>query len=79
MLRFSAVLLPATLILVALPASAPAQTTDLDQAIRLLTEARLSFQKVADYECRLIKRERVNGVLLPVNVLSPDYSSSGPG
>jgi hypothetical protein len=44
----------------------PAGTaTDLDRAIALLTEARRSFQKVRDYECLLVKRERVKGVLLP--------------
>jgi len=45
-------------------ASVEAQT-EMDRAIDLLTEARLHFQKVRDYECRLIKKERVNGVLLP--------------
>ena len=51
--------------------SAPADTpTDMDQAIALLTEARLQFQNVRDYECRLVKRERVNGVLLPESVMT---------
>jgi len=44
--------------------------TGMDQAIALLTEARLHFQNVRDYECRLIKRERVNGTLLPESVMS---------
>jgi hypothetical protein len=39
--------------------------TDLDKAIALLTEARLHFKKVQDYECKLIKQERVGGTLLP--------------
>jgi hypothetical protein len=43
--------------------------TDLDQAIVLLTEARLHFQIIQDYECQLVKRERVNGVLLPESVM----------
>jgi hypothetical protein len=42
-----------------------AKPSDMNQAIALLTEARLRFQKVQDYECRLIKRERVKGTLLP--------------
>jgi hypothetical protein len=37
----------------------------MDEAIVLLAEARLHFQKVCDYECRLIKQERVKGTLLP--------------
>lgn len=43
--------------------------TGMDQAIALLTEARLHFQNVRDYECRLVKRERVNGTLLPERVM----------
>jgi hypothetical protein len=42
----------------------------MDQAIALLTEARLSFQNVRDYECRSVNRERVNGTLLPESVLT---------
>src|ERR1700681_1480578 len=49
------------------PADAPA---DMDQAIALLNEARLHFQDVRDYECRLIKRERVNGELLPDGMMT---------
>ena len=37
----------------------------LDQAIELLTKARQRFQNVQDYECKIIKQERVNGALLP--------------
>jgi Protein of unknown function (DUF1571) len=48
------------------PADKP---TGMDQAIALLTEARLHFNNVRDYECRLIKRERVNGELLPESVM----------
>jgi hypothetical protein len=44
--------------------------TGMDQAIALLTEARLHFQNVRDYECRLIRRERVNGTLLPESVMT---------
>src|SRR5580700_5046852 len=46
--------------------SPQAQTaTGMDQAVALLTEARLQFQNVRDYECQLIKKERVKGILLP--------------
>ena len=44
--------------------------TGLDQAVALLNEARLHFQTVRDYECRLIKRERVKGMLLPQSVFA---------
>jgi Protein of unknown function (DUF1571) len=43
----------------------PEAATGMDQAVALLTEARLRFQNVRDYECRLLKRERVKGTLLP--------------
>ena len=42
----------------------------MDQAIALVTEARKHFQDVRDYQCRLIKRERVNGDLLPESVMT---------
>ena len=51
--------------------SAPLDTpTGMDQAIALLTEARLHFQEVRDYECRLIKQERVNGELMAASVIT---------
>jgi hypothetical protein len=51
--------------------TAPAsQPNTMDQAIALLTEARMHFQNVHDYQCRLIKRERVNGTLLPEGILT---------
>jgi len=42
----------------------------MDRAIALLTEARQHFQEVRDYECRLTKRERVNGILLPEGAMT---------
>jgi hypothetical protein len=42
----------------------------MDQAIALLSEARLHFRNVRDYECRLVKLERVNGALLPEAVMT---------
>jgi hypothetical protein len=51
--------------------SAGAQSvTDMDRAIALLNEARLHFRNVRDYECRLLKQERVRGVLLPQSTLT---------
>jgi hypothetical protein len=49
--------------------SSVAPPTGMDQAIALLNEARLQFQNVEDYECLLIKRERVNGALLPESTM----------
>ncbi len=37
----------------------------MDQPIALLASTRAAIQRVADYECKLIKRERVGGRLLP--------------
>jgi hypothetical protein len=42
----------------------------MDQAIALLTEARLHFQDVKDYACRSVSRERVNGTLQPEVVMT---------
>lgn len=51
--------------------SSPAEASPgMDQAIALLGDARRQFQNVRDYECRLIKRERVNGLLLPESVMT---------
>jgi Protein of unknown function (DUF1571) len=41
----------------------------MEKAIALLTEARDCFQNVRDYECRLIKQERIKGTLLPQSVM----------
>jgi hypothetical protein len=45
-------------------------SASMDQAIALLTEARLHFQNVRDYQCRLTRQERVNGILLPKGVMT---------
>jgi Protein of unknown function (DUF1571) len=42
-----------------------ADPPSMDKAIDLLAKACQRFQNVQDYECRLIKQERVNGTLLP--------------
>jgi hypothetical protein len=51
-------------------AQAEESTATLDQAMSLLNQARLQFQSVQDYECRLIKRERIKGKLLPESVMT---------
>jgi hypothetical protein len=43
---------------------------NMDQAIALLNDARQHFENVRDYECRLVKSERINGTLLPECVLT---------
>ena len=42
----------------------------LDQAIAILDQARTRFEGVQDYECLLIKQERVKGILLPESVMT---------
>jgi hypothetical protein len=57
----------------ALPPPAPGQPAaapGLDRALALLDEARRQFQNVRDYQCRLLKRERVRGALLPEAALT---------
>jgi hypothetical protein len=51
--------------------AAPAETpaSPMDEPIRLIHEARQAHQNVGDYTCLLVKRERVNGVLTPENVM----------
>jgi hypothetical protein len=48
----------------------PDAPATLDQAIAILDQARAKFQRVQDYECRLIKQERVKGQLLPQCVMT---------
>jgi hypothetical protein len=47
----------------------PQSAEGMEQAIALLSEARRQFQNVQDYQCRLVKRERVRGMLLPEGVM----------
>ncbi|GIW80215.1 MAG: hypothetical protein KatS3mg105_2022 [Gemmatales bacterium] len=42
----------------------------LDDPLRLLAEAGRSYQNVRDYTCRLIKQERINGKLQPLNLIN---------
>ncbi len=50
--------------------SAASSPQDLDQAMSLLDATRTRFEKVRDYECQLIKRERVKGLLLPEGTMT---------
>jgi hypothetical protein len=68
MTRISALILLTSLTLSpALCAQPPSSEPNLDQAISLLNEARRQFKDVRDYECRMVRQERVNGKLLPEN------------
>jgi hypothetical protein len=51
----------------AVPAAAP--TSPMDEPLRLIHEAQQAYQGVHDYTCLCIKRERMNGVLPPENVM----------
>ncbi len=45
-----------------------------DEALRLTTEARTAYSGIQDYTCWLIKRERVNGgVLPPTNIIAMKF------
>lgn len=71
--RFSGLFLVAAFVgshgLVSRAAAQAPPPSGMDQAIALLTEARERFKSVRDYECRLIRRERVNGKVLPENTM----------
>jgi len=49
---------------------APSQTSPLDDPIRLAQKAREKFRTIQDYSCLFIKRERINGQLLPEEYVS---------
>jgi hypothetical protein len=42
----------------------------MDEPLRLLAEARARFEKVTDYTCTLVKKERIDGQLTPINVMA---------
>lgn len=46
---------------------APAASSPMEEPIRLISEARKSFQGVKDYTCVFVKREFLNGALQPEN------------
>lgn len=47
----------------------PPAPTPIEQASRLITEARQSYQGVQDYTCTFIKQERIGQELRPQNVM----------
>jgi hypothetical protein len=51
-------------------ATAPVAASAMDEPLRLLNEARAHFEKVTDYTCTLVKRERIDGKLTPDNVVA---------
>ena len=48
----------------------PAPANPLDEPLRLLAAAQQVFRGVQDYSCTLVKQERMNGQLQPVNVMT---------
>ncbi len=57
------------------PTDKPAEVSPMDEPLRLLAEARSSFDKVFDYTCTLVKKERINGELTPENVIAMSVRS----
>jgi hypothetical protein len=52
------------------PPTAPKpQAAPMDEPLRLITEARKSYQDVRDYACLLVKRERIRGQMQPESVI----------
>lgn len=54
----------------AAPPPTPAEPSPMDEPIRLLSEARKTFQGVRDYTCLFIKREKLGGHLQPENQIA---------
>lgn len=44
--------------------------TPIDQALRMIAECKARFQDVSDYSCNFYKRERINGKLTELHVMS---------
>ena len=42
----------------------------MDDAIAILNQAREQFKTVRDYECRLVKKERINDKIMPTGVMT---------
>ncbi len=51
-------------------ADPPADASPMDEPLRLIAEARSSFEKVTDYTCTLVKKERINGDLTPDHIIA---------
>lgn len=62
---FTAILASFALVQTTFAQADRAEQSSMDPAIDWITKARQRFQEVQDYECRVIKQERVNGRLLP--------------
>jgi Protein of unknown function (DUF1571) len=50
-----------------------ADASPMDEPLRLLAAARKAFDEVNDYTCLLIKRERIDGQVLPDNVMQMKF------
>ena len=61
---------PASVVKPVLAPAAAVSGCAMDEPMRLITEARARFEKVTDYTCTLVKKERINGQLTPVNVIA---------
>jgi hypothetical protein len=48
---------------------APEASHPMDTPLRVIAEARQSYQQVVDYSCTFVKRERLNDQLQPENVI----------
>ncbi len=42
----------------------------MDEPLRLIADAQSSFEKVTDYTCTLVKKERINGDMTPDHVIA---------
>jgi hypothetical protein len=51
------------------PAAATVAASPLDEPLRLVGLARQSYQRVQDYQCRMVKRERIGNRLQPENTM----------
>ncbi len=51
-------------------ATAQVAASAMDEPLRLITDARVQFEKVTDYTCTLVKKERIDGKLTPDNVIA---------
>ncbi len=52
------------------PAGQAAVNSPLDTPLRLIADARQSYQRVADYMCQFRKREQLRGQMQPENVIA---------
>jgi hypothetical protein len=54
----------------AAPAGGAAAASPMDEPLRLIGLARQSYQGVRDYTCLFVKREQIQGVMQPENLIS---------